>query len=54
MFFSDGSTPDDLGAEPRHGLAQQPAAAADIEEAQALERAAVKRIAAEAGAYLLA
>ena len=29
----------DLGAEPGHGLGQEAAAAADVEEAQALERA---------------
>ena len=53
MFFSDGSTPGDLGAEPRHRLGQEAAAAADIEEAQALEGAAVEGIAGEAGGDLL-
>ena len=54
MFFSEGSTPDDLGAEPGHGLAQEAAAAADIEEAQALEGLRGEGVAGEAGGDLFA
>ena len=39
---------DDLRAQPRHRLAEQAAAAADVEDAQAFERARHARIAAEA------
>ena len=53
MFFSEGSTPTIVGAQPCHGLGQKPAAAADIEEAQALEGLAVEGVAAKAGADLL-
>ena len=43
-----------LGPEPGHGLGEETAAAADIEEGQALIGAAVERIAAETGGQLLA
>ena len=45
---------DDLGAEPRHRFAQQPAAAADVEDAQAFERPRRARVAAEARGDLVA
>ncbi len=44
----------DLEAQPRHGFAQQPAAAADVEQAQAFERPARARVAAEADQRLVA
>ncbi len=43
----------DGGPEPCHGFGQKPAAAADIEEAQALEGQAFQRVAPEAGRHLL-
>ena len=43
---------DHIGSETGHRLAEQPAAAADIEEAQALERSAAWAVASETGAPL--
>ena len=54
MLVADGIGADDLGAEPRHRLAQQAAAAADVEEAQPLERPRRVRIAAETRGDLVA
>ena len=45
---------DDLGAEPRHRLAEQAAAAAYVEDAQALERPCRMRVAAETRRHLVA
>ncbi|SIT53206.1 conserved hypothetical protein [Mesorhizobium prunaredense] len=45
---------DHFGAKPRHRLAQQPAAAADVEDAQALERPRRAWVAAEARRHLVA
>lgn len=46
--------PDHLGAEAGHRLAQKPAAAADVEDAQALERTGFAWIAPEALRHLVA
>ena len=53
MLRSEGSIPVDVGAEPRHRLAQEAAAATDVEQAQTGERARLEGIATEPGRDLL-
>ena len=49
-----GINADDVGAKPCHGLRQQTAAAADVEEAQTRKGPALERIERKAGGDLLA